>query len=105
VFVVDDGLATGFTAIVGAMVVRKLGPASLTLAVPVSPVHSISAVSDHFNRIFCLYAQDSPSFAVASFYEYFHDMSDDEVRSYLVCRGASIASPGNEPPRTVRQGE
>jgi putative phosphoribosyl transferase len=87
VLIVDDGLATGFTAIVGARMVRKQKPASLTLAVPVSPADSIEAVSRFFDEIYCLYVQESYSFAVASYYEDFRDLSDDEVRRSLEGRG------------------
>jgi putative phosphoribosyl transferase len=88
VFIVDDGLATGFTAIVGARMVRRQEPASLTLAVPVSPVDSITAAAKLFDEIHCLYVQESYGFAVASYYRDFHEMSDDEVRWFLRGRGA-----------------
>jgi putative phosphoribosyl transferase len=87
VFIVDDGLATGFTAIVGARMVRRRGPASLALAVPVSPADSIAVVAEHFDEIHCLCVQESHPFAVASYYRDFHDLRDDEVRRYLVGRG------------------
>jgi putative phosphoribosyl transferase len=87
VIIVDDGLATGFTAIVGARMVRKQDPATLTLAVPVSPADSIDAVSGSFDEIYCLYVQESYGFAVASYYHDFRDMSDGEVRRSLEGRG------------------
>jgi putative phosphoribosyl transferase len=83
VFIVDDGLATGFTAVVGARMALRHNPASLTLAVPVSPVDSIMLVKDLFDEVYCLYVQESYSFAVASYYRDFHDMTDEEVRGYL----------------------
>lgn len=83
VFIVDDGLATGFTAIVGARMARTQGPASLALAVPVSPADSIATASEHFDEIYCLYVQESYGFAVASYYRDFHEMDDDEVRRLL----------------------
>ncbi len=79
VYVVDDGLATGYTAMAGAKMVRAGSPSSLTLCVPVSPADSISAVEPYFDEIYCLIAQESPRFAVASFYRDFHDLSDEEV--------------------------
>lgn len=94
VIIVDDGLATGFTAIVGARMVRKQDPASLTLAVPVSPADSIDAVSRFFDEIYCLCVQESYGFAVASYYDDFRDMSDDEVRRSLEGRGEEARRPG-----------
>ena len=80
VYLVDDGLATGYTMMAAAKMVRKLQPKSITLCVPVSPADSVTAVTPYFDVINCLIAQDFPPFAVASFYRYFPDISDDEVR-------------------------
>ena len=83
VYLVDDGLATGYTAIAAAKMIRNRDPKSLTLCVPVSPRSSIRAVQPYFDEIYCLITQASNSFAVASFFTDFHDMSDDEVREIL----------------------
>jgi putative phosphoribosyl transferase len=83
VYLVDDGLATGYTAIAAAKMVRNRNPKSLILCAPVSPRSSIKAVEPYFDEIYCLITQASNSFAVASFYTDFHDMSDDEVREIL----------------------
>ena len=98
VFIADDGLATGFTAIVGARMARRHDPASLTLAVPVSPVDSIGAVQDLFDEVYCLYVQESYSFAVASYYRDFHDMTDSEVQGYLQEQRAPATEPGPSSP-------
>lgn len=83
VYLVDDGLATGYTVMAAAKMVRKLQPKSITLCVPVSPADSIAAVTPYFDAIHCLIVQDFPRFAVASFFRDFHDMSDGEVREIL----------------------
>jgi putative phosphoribosyl transferase len=83
VYMIDDGLATGQSMIAAARMVRKRKPARLTLCVPVAPVSSIDAVRPDFDEIHCLLAQRSGSFAVASYYADFHEMSDDEVRAIL----------------------
>lgn len=83
VYLVDDGLATGYTAMAAAKMIRALGPRSITLCVPVSPADSVTKVTPYFDVIHCLIAQDFPPFAVASFYSRFSDMSDDEVRQVL----------------------
>ena len=83
VYLVDDGLATGYTAIAAAKMVRNRNPKSLALCVPVSPRSSIGVVDLISIEIYCLITQGSNSFAVASFYTDFHDMSDDEVREIL----------------------
>ena len=44
VYMVDDGLATGYSVIAAASMIRKLEPRMIVLCVPVSPVTSIDAV-------------------------------------------------------------
>jgi len=88
VYMVDDGLATGYSVIAAASMIRKLEPRMIVLCVPVSPVTSIDAVRPYFDEIYCLIAQERGPFAVASFYEDFHEMTDDEVREVLERRRA-----------------
>jgi putative phosphoribosyl transferase len=83
VYMVDDGLATGYSVLAAVRMVRKGKPESVTLCVPVSPVDSLELVRDRFDAVYCLYAQEMSPFAVASFYLDFHDLDDDEVIRYL----------------------
>jgi putative phosphoribosyl transferase len=96
VYIVDDGLATGFTAIVAAHMASRKDPASLTLAVPVSPISSLRAVQGLFDETYCLYAQESHPFAVASFYRDFHEMADSEVNRYLADHAARARPSGGD---------
>ena len=86
VCLVDDGLATGYTVLAAAQMLRKQNPRSLTLAVPCSTENTLEIVRPHFNRIYCLVAQQSSPFAVASFYERFPDLPDREVQHVLRAR-------------------
>lgn len=86
VYMIDDGLATGFSMIVAVSMVRNLGPRSLILAVPVSPIRSLESTSPHFHHTYCLYGQSEGPFAVASFYQYFPDLTDEQVRAVLETR-------------------
>jgi putative phosphoribosyl transferase len=83
VYMVDDGLATGYSMMAAAKMVRGGEPSLITLCVPVSPADSLSAVQSFFDEIYCLILQDRPPFAVASFYRDFHDLSDQEVVDIL----------------------
>lgn len=83
VFVVDDGLATGYTALAAAGLLRKQKPRKLVLAVPAAPFGSIETVSPSFDEVYCLVAQERPPFAVASYYADFHEMADHEVIEIL----------------------
>jgi putative phosphoribosyl transferase len=83
VYVVDDGLASGYSMIAAAKMVRQREPRRLILCVPVSPAHSLRLVEPYFDEIYCLISQTHLTFAVASFYADFHDLSDQEVRQTL----------------------
>lgn len=92
-YLVDDGLATGYTAVAAAMMLRKRGPRSLTLCVPVSPWDTLLTVGPHFDRIRVLFVQERSPFAVASFYEDFHDFTDAEVRAILTRTSRATDTP------------
>lgn len=83
VVLTDDGLATGYTMIAAIKMVRTYGPASVSTAVPVSPSGTARYIEPLVDYFHCLRVSDDYPFAVASFYHDFHDMSDEEVVSYL----------------------
>jgi len=84
VILVDDGLATGFTMLAAVKAVKNHQPKKIIVAVPVSPEDSILRVKSEVDDLVCLYIQKGyRSFAVASFYQDFHDLTDEEVRKYL----------------------
>jgi putative phosphoribosyl transferase len=65
--------------------VRKRNPASVVVAVPVSPRTSAAEVQKVADRLIVIHLSDRLAFAVASFYEEFPDMTDSEVIEYLTC--------------------
>lgn len=79
VWLVDDGLATGFSAIAAARMIRAHGVRRLRLAVPCAPLSSAELLSEHVDEAWCIIVQEGGSFAVASFYRRFQEMSDEEV--------------------------
>lgn len=84
VYLVDDGIATGYTMIAACEMVRHLEASEVVVAVPVAPTRSLEVVAHHCDRLVCLIEQDAPmGFAVAAFYESFPDLTDDEVRAVL----------------------
>jgi putative phosphoribosyl transferase len=115
---IDDGLATGYTMIAAVRAVRKRGPSSVVVAVPVSPRDSANQVARDADEVLLrlakysdiaksgksrpepgknapvhcnsymrdsivLHISDDYPFAVASFYQQFPDLTDEEVRGYL----------------------
>ncbi len=83
VFIVDDGIATGYTAMVAGMYAKNKGARRVFLAVPVCPEDSIKRVKEVFDEVFCLEKVDTPFFAVGAFYKDFHQVEDEEVQYYL----------------------
>lgn len=81
--VVDDGLATGSTALAAVSVLDQQGAAALWLAVPVAPPSSLGRLDEIVDRMVIL--QRPRGFgAVGSWYRDFTQTSDEEVRDLLV---------------------
>jgi putative phosphoribosyl transferase len=63
--------------------VKKLEPRKIVVAVPCSPKDTLNKVGPMVDELICLEVQEYGSFAVASYYREFPDMTDEEVLSYL----------------------
>lgn len=80
--VVDDGIATGATAIAAARALRQLGADRVVIATPVAPRETISVLMGEASDVACL-ACPEDFYAVGAWYLDFHQVSDDEVLEYL----------------------
>lgn len=82
VVVVDDGLATGSTALAAIGVLRERGPSRVWLAVPVAPPDVMPAIEKAADRVIVL---DQPKrfIAVGVWYRDFSQTSDSEVSDLL----------------------
>ncbi len=78
VILVDDGIATGYTAIAAARFIKKQKPRKLVLAVPVAPKQTLEKIREEVDDVVCLYSPAS-FMAIGQFYEKFEQISDDEV--------------------------
>ncbi|NPA51906.1 MAG: phosphoribosyltransferase [Aquificae bacterium] len=83
VIIIDDGLATGYTALVAGLYARNLGAKGLILAVPVCPADSIQKAKKVFQKVICAEVVNDTFFAVGAYYKDFHQLSDEEMLSYL----------------------
>jgi predicted phosphoribosyltransferase len=81
--VVDDGFASGYTAAVAALFLRKLNPEGVVALAPVCSVRAKKLLDNYFDSVHCLHVSDSLPFAVANFYLNFPDLTDEEVLNYL----------------------
>jgi len=82
VILVDDGIATGASMHAAVLALREMHPAKLIVAVPVAPGDTCSWLRPYVDQLICL---DNPMdfYAVGQFYEYFPQVSDDEVLDVL----------------------
>jgi len=83
VVVVDDGLASGFTLLVGVEALRKAGAGQIIVAVPTGHRNSVQMMADRVEAIYCGNIRHGWSFAVADAYRSWSDVSDEEVMNVL----------------------
>jgi putative phosphoribosyl transferase len=80
--VVDDGVATGGTAVAALRWARDQGASRVTLAVPVAPAAAVGKLAREADAIVALETPE-PFFAVGQWYLDFPQTSDEEVVARL----------------------
>jgi predicted phosphoribosyltransferase len=92
VILVDDGLATGASAIAGARLLRHLGARRVIFSAPVCSEEGAARVQRESDEVVCA-ASPPDFFAVSQAYESFPQVTDDEVRQYLDAAPTPRGSP------------
>jgi predicted phosphoribosyltransferase len=87
---VDDGLATGRSALAAVRSLRKRGAARVILAVPVAAPDSVGALRDEADEVVCV-QMPADLWAVGQWYEDFSPTTDEEVTALLAA--ATITTP------------
>jgi predicted phosphoribosyltransferase len=90
VIVVDDGIATGATAVAALRSIRAEGAERVVLAVPVGPPQRIDELRREADEIVCL-LQEPSLLAVGQFYIDFHPLDDGEVKAVLDAQAVRLA--------------
>jgi putative phosphoribosyl transferase len=85
VIVVDDGVATGATAIAAIRSVKAQGARQVIFAIPVGPVHTVNLLRHEADDVVCLDVE-SEFYAVGQFYDDFRPIEDAEVEALLRAR-------------------
>jgi len=84
VILVDDGLASGSTMLAAVQSIRNSSPQQVIVAVPTASGSAVSLLRPHVDGLVSLYVHPNHlPFAVASSYENWYDLSDEEVMGYL----------------------
>jgi putative phosphoribosyl transferase len=111
VILVDDGIATGGTAVAAGQALKQRGADRVVLAVPVAPPGSEERLAGEFDEIVCLEQPDG-FFGIGQFYVDFAQIGDDEVVRLLEearapGRSAAVADPPApvDPPPSERSVE
>ncbi len=91
VILVDDGLATGASMRAAVAALKRLGPASIVVAVPVAAASTCEEMAEEVDRVACVFTPE-PFYAVGYWYDDFGQTTDDEVRD-LLAQAAGAPSP------------
>jgi predicted phosphoribosyltransferase/dienelactone hydrolase len=82
VIVVDDGIATGATAVAAVRALKAEDAERVVLAIPVGPPETVRKLREEADEVVCL--DENPGFfAVGQFYAEFNPVEDEEVRRIL----------------------
>lgn len=80
--IVDDGIATGSTALAACQVARAHGATRVVVAVPVAPRSVTPVLSSEADEVVCLEAPER-FMAIGQWYDDFSQTSDEEVVTLL----------------------
>ena len=93
VIIVDDGIATGSSALAAVQIARHRGAKRVVLAVPVAAPESARELARVVDEFVCV-ATPHPFMAVGQFYRDFGQVSDEAVASVLTHAHASEVAMG-----------
>lgn len=94
VIVVDDGAATGATALAGIAALRPQGVVEIVVALPVAPRETAARLRQAADRVVCL-EEPGAFYAIGSWYREFDQVSDDEVVDLLARAASAHGSMAN----------
>lgn len=84
VILVDDGLATGSSMLAAIQSIKNEKPGKIIVAVPTASGRAAKLIKPHVDQMISLYIHpENLPFAVASSYQNWYDLSEEEVINYL----------------------
>ncbi|TXT63752.1 MAG: putative phosphoribosyl transferase [Promethearchaeota archaeon] len=83
IFLLDDGLASGFTMLAAIKMVKQYEPKQIFLAVPTAPLKTTQRLGKEVDKIYCPNVRNARHFAVAEAYKNWYDLSESEILKIL----------------------
>ncbi len=83
VFIVDDGLASGYTMLAAINFIKRKSPLKIIVAVPTASKKTVDSILPEVDELVCLNIRSGYPFAVADAYEDWYDLTDEEVLEIL----------------------
>lgn len=83
VFIVDDGLASGYTMLAAINFIKRKSPVKIIVAVPTASKKTVDSILPEVDELVCLNIRSGYPFAVADAYEDWYDLTDEEVLEIL----------------------
>ena len=80
---VDDGLASGFTMRVAVAALRNAGAGRIVVAVPTGHRRSAEMIAREVEKLYCANIRGGFSYAVASAYQHWSDVAEEDVVKIL----------------------
>lgn len=84
IILVDDGLASGFTMRVAVDAIHGAGAQKIIVAVPTGHENSVRSLAEKVDVVCCPNIRSGHSFAVASAYRHWSDVSEAEAEKILL---------------------
>jgi putative phosphoribosyl transferase len=89
---VDDGLASGFTMLAAIEALRRIGSRDVAVAVPTASASAVERVAPAVESLYCANIRGGVSFAVASAYELWGDVEEQDAVNLF--RRIASSAPG-----------
>ncbi len=83
IFMIDDGLASGYTMLAAIKMVKQYGPEKIFLAIPTAPLRTVKKIEPEVNGIFSPNIRNVMQFAVADAYLKWYDVPESEILDLL----------------------
>ena len=89
--VIDDGAATGATALAAVHALKRRGAGRVIVAMPVAPPDVVARLQAEADLVICL-AQPEWFSGISALYQDFHQLEDEEVVAVLTAAAAAHAA-------------